>query len=141
MIPHPRSRWRTLPGPGTMRYGAPPMNSISSPAAARRPMGRGPATVLPIGFGCMGLVGWYGQRNDEEARATLLAAVEAGIDYATLSALHPGLIYARMTGFGHEGPWAGRPGWRGPGGGPKLASMGLNTVAASMLTLFTGRRQ
>jgi aryl-alcohol dehydrogenase-like predicted oxidoreductase len=44
-------------------------------------MGRGPASVAPIGFGCMGLVGWYGQRNDEEARATLLAAVDAGVDH------------------------------------------------------------
>lgn len=56
------------------------MNSISSPAAAR-PVGQGPAQVAPIGFGCMGLVGWYGHRNDEEARATLLAAVEAGVDH------------------------------------------------------------
>jgi len=44
-------------------------------------MGRGPASVAPIGFGCMGLVGWYGRRDDEEARATLLAAVEAGVDH------------------------------------------------------------
>jgi len=29
----------------------------------------------------MGLVGWYGTRNDEEARGTLLAAVEAGITH------------------------------------------------------------
>jgi aryl-alcohol dehydrogenase-like predicted oxidoreductase len=29
----------------------------------------------------MGLVGWYGTRNDEEARATLLAAAEAGVDH------------------------------------------------------------
>lgn len=57
------------------------MNTLSSPAASRRPVGQGPATVAPIGFGCMGLVGWYGQRNDEEARATLLAAVEAGVDH------------------------------------------------------------
>jgi aryl-alcohol dehydrogenase-like predicted oxidoreductase len=44
-------------------------------------MGRGPASVAPIGFGCMGLVGWYGSRDDDEARATLLAAVEAGVDH------------------------------------------------------------
>ncbi|HWL61400.1 MAG TPA: aldo/keto reductase [Steroidobacteraceae bacterium] len=50
-------------------------------ANTRRPMGRGPASVAPIGFGCMGLVGWYGRRDDEEARATLLAAVEAGVDH------------------------------------------------------------
>lgn len=29
----------------------------------------------------MGLVGWYGTRDDAEARATLLAAVDAGIDH------------------------------------------------------------
>jgi aryl-alcohol dehydrogenase-like predicted oxidoreductase len=29
----------------------------------------------------MGLVGWYGTRDDAEARATLLAAVEAGVDH------------------------------------------------------------
>jgi aryl-alcohol dehydrogenase-like predicted oxidoreductase len=29
----------------------------------------------------MGLVGWYGQRDDDEARATLLAAVDAGVDH------------------------------------------------------------
>jgi aryl-alcohol dehydrogenase-like predicted oxidoreductase len=57
------------------------MNSITSPAAGRRPMGQGPASIHPIGFGCMGLVGWYGQRDDDEARATLLAAVDAGIDH------------------------------------------------------------
>jgi aryl-alcohol dehydrogenase-like predicted oxidoreductase len=34
-----------------------------------------------IGFGCMGLVGWYGVRNDAEARATLLAAVDRGVNH------------------------------------------------------------
>ncbi|MEE8337364.1 MAG: CoA transferase [Dehalococcoidia bacterium] len=33
-----------------------------------------------------------------------------GIDYSTLSALCPGLIYVEITGFGDEGPEAGRPG-------------------------------
>jgi aryl-alcohol dehydrogenase-like predicted oxidoreductase len=46
---------------------------------APRPIGRSRASVAPIGFGCMGLVGWYGSRNDDEARATLLAAVDAGV--------------------------------------------------------------
>src|SRR5688572_13124734 len=57
------------------------MKTKESPAINRRPMGRGPATVAPIGFGCMGLVGWYGSRDDDEARATLLAAVDAGVDH------------------------------------------------------------
>jgi aryl-alcohol dehydrogenase-like predicted oxidoreductase len=34
-----------------------------------------------LGFGCMGLVGWYGTRNDEEARATLLEALDRGITH------------------------------------------------------------
>jgi aryl-alcohol dehydrogenase-like predicted oxidoreductase len=46
-----------------------------------RPVGRSETRISPIGFGCMGLVGWYGQRNDEEARATLQAAVESGVDH------------------------------------------------------------
>jgi aryl-alcohol dehydrogenase-like predicted oxidoreductase len=46
-----------------------------------RPVGRTSTSISAIGFGCMGLVGWYGTRDDAEARATLLAAVEAGITH------------------------------------------------------------
>jgi formyl-CoA transferase len=34
-----------------------------------------------------------------------------GIDYDTLSALHPGLVYASISGFGQTGPYAERPGF------------------------------
>ncbi|WP_339783539.1 CaiB/BaiF CoA-transferase family protein [uncultured Marinobacter sp.] len=34
-----------------------------------------------------------------------------GLDYATLSALNPGLIYCSITGFGHTGPMAEMPGY------------------------------
>lgn len=34
-----------------------------------------------------------------------------GIDYETLSADNPGLIYASISGFGQDGPLAGRPGF------------------------------
>ncbi len=34
-----------------------------------------------------------------------------GIDYATLSAINPRLIYASISGFGQTGPWADRPGF------------------------------
>lgn len=34
-----------------------------------------------------------------------------GIDYATLSAINPRLIYASISGFGDSGPWALRPGF------------------------------
>ena len=38
------------------------------------------------------------------------AARKLGIDYETLAALRPDLIYASITGFGHRGPEAGRAG-------------------------------
>ena len=34
-----------------------------------------------------------------------------GIDYATLRALNPGLVYASVSGFGQDGPYAARPGF------------------------------
>ena len=49
--------------------------------AQLRELGRSGAMVSAVGFGCMGLVGWYGTRNDEESRATLLEAVEQGINH------------------------------------------------------------
>jgi crotonobetainyl-CoA:carnitine CoA-transferase CaiB-like acyl-CoA transferase len=34
-----------------------------------------------------------------------------GLDYATLKALHPGLVYCSITGFGQTGPYAQRAGY------------------------------
>jgi len=34
-----------------------------------------------------------------------------GLDYATLSAAHPALIYCSVTGFGPDGPYASRAGY------------------------------
>ncbi|HMN10200.1 MAG TPA: CoA transferase [Gemmatimonadaceae bacterium] len=34
-----------------------------------------------------------------------------GVDYATLSALNPRLVYASISGFGQDGPYADRPGF------------------------------
>lgn len=34
-----------------------------------------------------------------------------GMDYATLSAINPRLIYASISGFGQTGPWSQRPGF------------------------------
>lgn len=44
-----------------------------------RLLGNSGLQLPAMGFGCMGLVGWYGTRNDDEARATLIEAIERGI--------------------------------------------------------------
>jgi aryl-alcohol dehydrogenase-like predicted oxidoreductase len=46
-----------------------------------RPLGKTGERLSALGFGCMGLVGWYGTRDDAEARATLLQAIDAGITH------------------------------------------------------------
>jgi aryl-alcohol dehydrogenase-like predicted oxidoreductase len=46
-----------------------------------RQIGQTESQVPAIGFGCMGLVGWYGTRDDAEAAATLQEAVDLGITH------------------------------------------------------------
>jgi aryl-alcohol dehydrogenase-like predicted oxidoreductase len=46
-----------------------------------RALGHSGAMVSAVGFGCMGLVGWYGTRNDDESRATLHEALERGVNH------------------------------------------------------------
>ncbi|MCK0207346.1 CoA transferase [Starkeya koreensis] len=38
-------------------------------------------------------------------------AARLGMDYATLKALNPRLVYASISGFGQTGPWSQRPGF------------------------------
>ncbi len=72
-----------------------------------------------------------------------------GLDYETLAADHPGLVYCSITGFGQDGPYSQRPGYdfmvQGlgglmsvtgerddrPGGGPQK-------VGVAVSDLFTG---
>ena len=73
-----------------------------------------------------------------------------GLDYATLSAIHPGLIYCSITGFGQDGPYSDRPGYDfmiqamgglmsvtgeadgEPGGGPQKAGVALADVLTGL---------
>ncbi|MET1116863.1 MAG: CaiB/BaiF CoA-transferase family protein [Comamonas sp.] len=93
-----------------------------------------------------------------------------GLDYQSLSALHPGLVYCSVTGFGQDGPYAHRAGYdfliQGmgglmsitgqadgvPGGGPMKVGVALTDVltglyastailAALQARVHTGRGQ
>jgi aryl-alcohol dehydrogenase-like predicted oxidoreductase len=52
----------------------------------KRPLGATGVQLSALGFGCMTLIGWYGTRNDEEARATLLSALDQGITHLDTAA-------------------------------------------------------
>jgi len=55
-----------------------------------RLLGRTGERLSTIGFGCMGLVGWYGTRDDTEARSTLLEAVDRGMNHLDTAASYQG---------------------------------------------------
>ena len=73
-----------------------------------------------------------------------------GLDYASLSAINPRLIYCSITGFGQNGPWADRPGYdfiiQGigglmsvtgeadgrPGGGPQKVGVALVDILTGL---------
>jgi aryl-alcohol dehydrogenase-like predicted oxidoreductase len=52
----------------------------------QRPLGSTGIRLSALGFGCMTLIGWYGTRNDEEARATLLSALDQGVTHLDTAA-------------------------------------------------------
>ena len=54
------------------------------------PLGRTDARLSAVGFGCMGLVGWYGERNDAESRATVLEAIDRGMNHLDTAASYQG---------------------------------------------------
>lgn len=68
-----------------------------------RTLGSTGARLSAIGFGCMGSVGWYGERNDEEARATLLEAVDRGINHFDTAGSYQGGENERFLGAAIKG--------------------------------------
>jgi crotonobetainyl-CoA:carnitine CoA-transferase CaiB-like acyl-CoA transferase len=77
-------------------------------------------------------------------------AARLGIDYPTLRALNPRLIYASISGFGQTGPWAERPGFDliaqamsgmmsvmgHPGGEPVKSSVPVADLGAGLLAVY-----
>jgi formyl-CoA transferase len=73
-----------------------------------------------------------------------------GLDYASLAALNPRLVYCSVTGFGQTGPWAHRPGYDfiiqalgglmsitgeaddRPGGGPQKVGVAVSDLMTGM---------
>jgi crotonobetainyl-CoA:carnitine CoA-transferase CaiB-like acyl-CoA transferase len=73
-----------------------------------------------------------------------------GIDYATLRAINPRLIYASISGFGQTGPWSQRPGFDliaqamagvmsitgQPGGPPTKAGVPVSDIGCALFALY-----
>jgi crotonobetainyl-CoA:carnitine CoA-transferase CaiB-like acyl-CoA transferase len=74
-----------------------------------------------------------------------------GIDYGTISALNPGVIYASMSGFGQTGPYGKKGGFdivaQGmsgimmmtgyPGGRPAKVGIAMNDIASGVTALYS----
>jgi crotonobetainyl-CoA:carnitine CoA-transferase CaiB-like acyl-CoA transferase len=62
-----------------------------------------------------------------------------GVDYASLSALNPGLIYCSLSGFGQNGPWRDKPGhdigYVGASGGLSYPGSWLGKPARSSIPI------
>lgn len=93
-----------------MRHGVPcPHGEAAAPAGSAilvfsehdveyRELGNTGVPVSSIGLGCMGLVGWYGQRDDAEARATVERAIDLGVTHFDTAAVYQNGDNERFVG-------------------------------------------
>lgn len=63
-----------------------------------RQLGNTGETVSALGLGCMGMVGWYGERDDKEAKATLGRALDLGINHLDTAAVYQDGANERFVG-------------------------------------------
>ncbi|MEO8223389.1 MAG: aldo/keto reductase [Gammaproteobacteria bacterium] len=64
----------------------------------QRQLGKTGETIAAIGLGCMGMVGWYGKRDDAEARATIERALDLGINHLDTAAVYQDGANERFVG-------------------------------------------
>lgn len=64
----------------------------------QRKLGSTGETISALGLGCMGMVGWYGQRDDKEAEATLHRALDLGINHLDTAAVYQDGANERFVG-------------------------------------------
>jgi aryl-alcohol dehydrogenase-like predicted oxidoreductase len=63
-----------------------------------RELGQTGESVSAIGLGCMGMVGWYGTRDDAEARACIDRAIDLGISHFDTAAVYQNGDNERFVG-------------------------------------------
>ena len=63
-----------------------------------RLLGNTKEQISAIGLGCMGMVGWYGERDDDEARATIDRAIELGVNHLDTAAAYQDGANERFVG-------------------------------------------
>lgn len=63
-----------------------------------RQLGNTGVDVAALGLGCMGLVGWYGERDDDEARATVQRALDLGVTHLDTAAAYQDGANERFVG-------------------------------------------
>ncbi len=64
----------------------------------QRQVGTTGESVSALGLGCMGMVGWYGARDDAEARATIHRALDLGINHLDTAAVYQDGANERFVG-------------------------------------------
>jgi aryl-alcohol dehydrogenase-like predicted oxidoreductase len=78
---------------------------------ARITLGHTDISIRPVGLGCMGMSQFYGDADEEESRATIHAAIDAGIDFFDTSDIYgaAGAVTGQSgKGFGHNEELLGR---------------------------------
>ena len=63
-----------------------------------RQLGSTGEAVSALGLGCMGLVGWYGERDDAEAAATVRRALDMGVTHLDTAAVYQDGANERFVG-------------------------------------------